>query len=95
MLFSLLLSLFLYVNSVARQRKRGGAREYKKKKKKKTGKGEEERVVEREPPVPLGTKRNYSSLNCFHHSKYSNNFFLKGGEIILKEASVTGLGGTS
>lgn len=92
MLFSLLLSLFLYVNSVARQRKRGGAREYKKKK---TVKGEEERVVEREPPVPLGTKRNYSSLNCFHHSKYSNNFFLKGGEIILKEASVTGLGGTS
>jgi hypothetical protein len=40
MLFSLLLSLFLYVNSVARQRKRGGAREYKKKKNGEGGGGE-------------------------------------------------------
>lgn len=39
--------------------------------KKNKGKGE------REPPAPLGTEGNYSSLNCFQHSKYSNKFFLK------------------
>ena len=40
--------------------------------KKREGEREREREGEREP---LGTERNYSSLNCFHHSKYSNNFF--------------------
>ena len=90
MLFSLLLSLFLYVNSVSRPRKRGGEREFKKKRE--TGRGREWEG-EREP---LGTERNYSSLNCFHHSKYSNNFFfLKRAEIILKKVNATALCGTS
>lgn len=88
-LFSLLLPLFLYVNSVARQRKRGGLGVQEKKGGWWWWRGSRHQRHQ-------GPKRNYSSLNCFHHSKYSNNFFfLKGGEIILKKASVTALCGTS
>ena len=73
------------------------------KKKRETGRGGErdgskekwewEWEGEREP---LGTERKYSSRNCFHHSKYSNNFFfLKRDEIILKKVNATALCGTS
>ena len=47
MLFSLLLSLFLYVNSVSRPRKRGGERESSRKKER-GGEGERGRERERE-----------------------------------------------
>lgn len=59
------------------------------------GGGAKGKTEERATVLTQGTKRNYSSLNCFHYTKYSNIFLKRGAEIILKKVNATAPSNTS